>query len=102
MSTHISITSLTKSTFIIAAQSPTGETGGGGGGGGGYSFFYLVIKQYIENINNFIIGQPIGSSRGKVKISIISLTKSTFIIAAQSPTGETGGGGTIGFFYLVA
>ena len=42
---------ITKSTFIIAAQSPTGETGGSGGGGG-YSFFYLVIKQYIENINN--------------------------------------------------
>ena len=31
VSTHITITSLTKSTFIIAAQSPTGETGGGGG-----------------------------------------------------------------------
>ena len=29
----------------------------------------------------------------KVKISIISLSNSTFIIAAQSPTGETGGGG---------
>ena len=32
----------------IAAQYPTGETGGGGL----CFFFYLIIKQYIENINN--------------------------------------------------
>ena len=48
----ISIISLTKSTFIIAAQSPTGETGGGGGGTIGFLPCCLNIKQYIENINN--------------------------------------------------
>ena len=53
--------SLTKATFIIAAQSPTGETGGGGGGGGwtiGFLPCCLNIKQYIENINNLYIDSP--------------------------------------------